>query len=36
MLIILLLSVAAYNAYLLVYAIRNRWIDQRLRMASGR
>ena len=36
MLTILLLSVVAYNAYLLAYAWRTRWIDQRLRLVTGR
>ncbi len=37
MLIILLLSVVvAYNAYLLAYAWRTRWIDQRMRLVTGR
>lgn len=36
MLTIFLLSVVAYKAYLLVYAMRNRWIDQRLRLVTGR
>lgn len=33
--VILLLCITVYKAYLLAYAIRNRWIDQRLRLATN-
>lgn len=36
MVMVILLCIALYKAYLLGYAVRHRWIDQRLRLATGR
>lgn len=36
MIMFIFLCIALYKAYLLAYAIRHRWMDQRLRLATAR